>query len=232
MATDQTLLDLAEQSGEGFLRLYRWSPYCLSFGRHEPALRRYDRAEIEKQGIDVVRRPTGGRSVWHARELTYAVAAPIEWFGTLPETYRSLHRILARALRDLGVDATLAAPAPARGVGSGACFAAAAGGEVLIGGRKLLGSAQLRQGTAFLQHGSLLLEDNQDVVAALTLGPTPPGGEITLRQAAGRQVFFDEAASSVAEAFQQSGGEWQLGTPTLDQSHLARFRDAAWTWRR
>lgn len=232
MATDQALLDLAEQSGEGFLRLYRWAPFCLSFGRHEPALRRYNRAEIEKRGIDVVRRPTGGRAVWHARELTYAVAAPIEWFGTLPETYRSIHAILARALRQLGVDATLAAPAPAPGFASGPCFASAAGGEVLAGGRKLLGSAQLRQGTAFLQHGSLLLEDNQDLVSALTLGPTAPSDEITLHEAAGRQVTFDEAASSVVEAFQQSGGAWQQGAPTLDQSHCTQFRDADWTWRR
>src|SRR4029434_4665896 len=66
-AIAQTLLDLASQAGFAVLRLYRWEPFCLSFGRHEPALRRYGRASIEARGIDTVRRPTGGRAVWHAQ---------------------------------------------------------------------------------------------------------------------------------------------------------------------
>src|SRR5512143_1343027 len=117
MALDQTLLDLAEQTGEGFLRLYGWSPSCLSFGRHEPALRRYDRTLIETLGLDVVRRPTGGRAVWHARELTYAVAAPVSWFGTLSQSYCEIHQILARAIVSLGAPATLAPAEPTAGVG-------------------------------------------------------------------------------------------------------------------
>ena len=86
MAVDQALLDLAAGEGRAFLRIYRWEPSCLSFGRNEPALRRYDRAAIERQGLDTVRRPTGGRAVWHADEVTYAVAAPIDTFGSLAET--------------------------------------------------------------------------------------------------------------------------------------------------
>ncbi len=77
MATDAALLDEADRSGRAFLRLYRWSPPCLSFGRHEPAATRYDRVAIARLGIDVVRRPTGGRAVWHEHEVTYAVAAPV-----------------------------------------------------------------------------------------------------------------------------------------------------------
>ena len=81
MALDQWLLEQADQSGAAFLRLYRWDPPCLSLGRNEPAARRYDRAAIERLGLDVVRRPTGGRAVWHEGEVTYAVAAPIAAFG-------------------------------------------------------------------------------------------------------------------------------------------------------
>jgi lipoate-protein ligase A len=76
MAVDQALLERAGRLGERRLRLYRWHPHCLSFGRHEQALRRYDRDRIVASGLDVVRRPTGGRAVWHAGELTYAVAMP------------------------------------------------------------------------------------------------------------------------------------------------------------
>src|SRR4051812_42552044 len=83
MAIDQTLLEHAEQSDESWLRLYQWSPHCLSFGRHEPAALRYNRTRIEALGIDAVRRPSGGRAVWHAQELTYAVAARSEHFGSL-----------------------------------------------------------------------------------------------------------------------------------------------------
>ena len=102
MALDQALLARAGR-GERWLRLYRWAPHCLSFGRHEPALRRYDRARIEARGLDAVRRPTGGRAVWHAEELTYALAAPAEPFGGLRQAYEEIHRMLLAALRRLGV---------------------------------------------------------------------------------------------------------------------------------
>ncbi len=113
MAVDQALLDLAAGEGRAFLRIYRWEPFCLSFGRNEPALKRYDRAAIERLGLDTVRRPTGGRAVWHADEVTYAVAAPIHTFGTLAETYQRIHETLAEALQSLGFPAELASP-PAR----------------------------------------------------------------------------------------------------------------------
>ena len=138
MAWDQTLLDLAEAEGRFVVRLYRWEPFCLSFGRNEPALRRYDRSRIEAMGLDVVRRPTGGRAVWHARELTYAVAAPGTALGTLAEAYRAIHEVLAGAVASLGAAATLAtAPVRAAPVDAGACFASPAGGELLVIGSKV-----------------------------------------------------------------------------------------------
>ena len=96
MALDAAMLDRAEATGRTLARLYRWAPPCLSFGRHEPAGRRYDRARIEDLRLDCVRRPTGGRAVWHARELTYAVAAPTS-FGSLPQAYRRIHGALLGA---------------------------------------------------------------------------------------------------------------------------------------
>jgi len=95
---------------------------CLSFGRNEPALARYDRARIAARGLAVVRRPTGGRAVWHEHEVTYAVAAPIAQFGTLAESYCDIHARLARALGTLGLDARLAPAGPSAPLGAGACF--------------------------------------------------------------------------------------------------------------
>ncbi len=111
MALDQWLLTEAERTGEGFVRLYCWEPFCLSFGRHEPAARRYDRALLEARGISTVRRPTGGRAVWHARELTYAVAAPVTAFGDDADrpvsgaAYSAIHTALLHAVRRLGATA-------------------------------------------------------------------------------------------------------------------------------
>jgi len=184
MAIDEALLERANRSGESFLRLYRWDPPCLSLGRNEPAL--------ERPGIATVRRPTGGRAVWHEHEVTYAVAAPIITFGRLRDAYRAIHEQLAAALRSLGADVTLAADRPTRPLRDrpNACFAETVGGEVLAGGRKLIGSAQVRRGAAFLQHGSILLDGSAETVNATTL-----------RQVLGRPVTFDEVTTAIVAAW-------------------------------
>jgi lipoate-protein ligase A len=234
MSIDHSLLCRA-QEGVGFLRLYRWSPPCLSFGRNEPAKYRYDLTEIERLGLDTVRRPTGGRAVWHDAEVTYAVAAPTATFGALRETYNIIHATIAVALRGLGVPAEQAARPDAQGPGlaGGACFASPAGGEVVAGGRKLVGSAQVREGTAFLQHGSVLLEDGQDVVAQVTRGATIQPVATSISALLGRPVAFDEVAAAIRlEAQRAWPGKWTENEQLLADTNAARFADSEWTWRR
>jgi lipoate-protein ligase A len=233
MAIDVALLREA-QAGRAALRLYRWSPPCLSFGRNEPALSRYDPGRIAERGLATVRRPTGGRAVWHENEVTYAVAAPCDHFGSLPEAYRAIHRMLSRALARLGVPATLAArrgraPAP----GAGACFASPVGGEIVAGGRKLVGSAQVRQGTAFLQHGSILLTDGQKVVTDVSIRQTIGTGATSLSAVLGRSVTFEEVADAIiAEARASWTGRWTERRPEPSAAEIACFADEGWTWRR
>jgi len=229
MALDQALLEEADASGAAFLRLYRWNPPCLSFGRNEPALARYDRDLIAARGLAVVRRPTGGRAVWHEHEVTYAVAAPIAAFGSLPESYCDIHARLARALGTLGLDARLAPTGPSAPLGAGACFAASAGGEVLVGGRKVVGSAQVRRGTAFLQHGSILLDGSQDLVRAVSRQPTAVS-ETTLAKELGRPVTFDEVADAIVAAWDESFEAAIRCRPMPPAAAL--FGDPAWIWRR
>jgi lipoate-protein ligase A len=239
MALDQALLDLADGEGRGFLRLYRWLPHCLSFGRNEPALRRYDREALERQGLDAVRRPTGGRAVWHADELTYAVAAPCSAFGTPAGSYRAIHEMLAGAVRTLGAPARIA-PAPARiaALDAGACFASPAGGEVMVGDRKVVGSAQLRQGSALLQHGSLLLGGSQAVVTAVTRGQPRPDQSAALDVVLSRPVSFAEAAEVIVRHTRAWSAVWDMTEDTPPDAaaaadrHGARFRSPEWTWRR
>jgi lipoate-protein ligase A len=238
MARDQALLDLAQRKGLAVLRLYRWAPFCLSFGRNEPALRRYDRAKIVELGLDCVRRPTGGRAVWHARELTYAVTSPIALFGSLTLAYRMIHQMLASALESLGVAPSLAPPpASSPDLDAGACFASPAGGEVMVRDRKVVGSAQLQQGVAFLQHGSVLLEDDQLMIEQVTLGRPPQSRDIPLARLVGRSLEFAQVAASIASAALAWSSEWtgwegEAEIRSLAEGHEERFHDEGWTWRR
>src|SRR5438552_9806411 len=227
MAIDAALLDRANGEGLSFLRLYRFDPPCLSLGRNEPAAR-YDHTEIARRGLDVVRRPTGGGAVWHEHEVTYAVAAPVAAFGSLRNAYHTIHQRIAAALRSLGADVTLAPHQPPR---SGrvdqpaSCFATPVGGEVLVAGRKLVGSAQVRKRSAFLQHGSILLDGSQEVVTAITRKPQAASAETTLARALGRPVTFEEVADAIVAAWGDEGTPPNLHQPpptsTTSLSHLA-----------
>jgi lipoate-protein ligase A len=241
MAIDMALLDRAEQNGERWLRLYRWEPHCLSFGRHEPATRRYDRTRIEALRLDLVRRPTGGRAVWHSRELTYAVVSPAERFGSLQAAYFEIHEMLRESLRKLGIAAELAPRTRAAGLDSGACFALAAGGEVLVEGRKVIGSAQLRRGYSFLQHGSILLEDDQDVVHDLTWSERRSdyaGARKPLVRSKKDGVAMDVTLlrqAVIRSACRRWGGNWSRPYRPDDILHRAsgyfpQFQSPAWTW--
>jgi lipoate-protein ligase A len=238
MALDMALLEQSARHREGYLRLYRWAPHCLSFGRHEPGKRRYDRDAIDALGLDVVRRPTGGRAVWHARELTYTVTAPSAAFGPLQAAYRSIHETLCRALADFGAAASLASPPDRQhGLDAGACFAQPVGGELMVDERKVVGSAQMRRGDTFLQHGSILLDDDQEMVARVTRGDPPPGTETPLNRLLDTPVTATEMADAVAEAARRWSGEWLQDDRGNERAELAagyaeRFRSDDWTWRR
>ena len=146
------------------LRLYGWSPPCLSLGRHQGE----DAADVDfcrREGIDVVRRPTGGRAVLHHLELTYSVVAPLGQ-GPLPrplqDAYRTVCLALVGAVRSFGIDAeltggdvNLSLPGPRTTV---PCFEAPAGGEVVVAGRKLIGSSMRARQGHILQHGAILLD--------------------------------------------------------------------------
>jgi len=192
MATDEALLDRVLRSGGAFLRLYRWDPPTLSIGRNQ-------RIGPVERALPVVRRPTGGKAVWHEHEVTYAVAAPIALYGSLREAYCQIHARIAAALRSLGVAASLAPYRPTVRPSDGptSCFAQPVGGEILVQGRKLVGSAQMRRQDAFLQHGSILLAGSQRAVGART-------SETTLAAVLGRAVTFAETANAIVANWGES----------------------------
>src|SRR2546421_11723943 len=170
MAVDEVLLDgVAAGTTPPTLRFYAWTPPCLSLGYFQP----FDVVDLDgcrALGVEVVRRPTGGRAILHDRELTYSLALPASMLGhdggVLPSSPR-LSLALQDGLRQLGVPATLAPQsASSSGVHGPACFDRPSAHEILLHGRKLVGSAQMRRGRGVLQHGSILIEPHMDKLLA------------------------------------------------------------------
>lgn len=161
MAIDLALLDLAARTGVATLRTYAWDGETVSFGRNERVETGWDVSAMQAAGLSVVRRPTGGRALLHGADLTYAVALPLSRHVGWLEAYDAVNRRLLEAIRAMGVAATIVSDAPPLRPEGAACFAAPAAGEIVVNGRKLVGSAVWRTPTAYLQHGSILLRDTQ-----------------------------------------------------------------------
>ncbi len=252
MAVDEAIMDAARE-GRITLRFYAWSPPCLSLGRHQPARGRYDLEAARERGIDVVRRPTGGRAIYHHRELTYAVAAPAGLWGGLRSAYRRINRALLRGLSRLGAEVAEAGrDARVPGPSSRACFRDPLPGEIVAGGRKLVGSAQWRDRGALLQHGSILLHDEQEMAERLRLdgasrkpaaGRPPAETEPAGGPSAGLSDLLDEVPppDRLAQAL-RPGFRDVLGLPVRDgrlsaaeveraEALEARYRGDDWTWR-
>jgi lipoate-protein ligase A len=145
--------------------------------------------------------------------------------------------MLLAALRRLGVVAELAPSASAVAVDAGSCFATPAGGEITVRGRKLVGSAQLREGAGLLQHGSLLLAGRQSTVHDVTRGGAPTDLAMPLADAVGDVPDPAAVAEAVAgAAAERWGGTWVRTCPdpalrAEASAHEVRFRSPDWTWR-
>ena len=110
------------------------------------------------------------------------------------------------------------------------CFALPVGGEVLVGGRKIVGSAQVRRGGAFLQHGSILLDGSQDLVAAVSRQPPAASADTTLAAVLRRPVSFVAVAQAIVAVWGDDITSTALHRPRPPSTAL--FLDPAWTWRR
>ena len=240
MARDVALQTRAAETGETVFSIYSWSRPTLSFGRNQPAIGSYNLEKIRAEGIDIVRRPTGGRAILHHREVTYSVTAPIEG-DTLQKAYARINRILQHGLRSLGVMVEAAAGSHRAEVPSiRPCFEIPAKGELVAEGAKLVGSAQWREDGALLQHGSILVDDDQSSLVDLSIAPirtgpwSPPA---SLHSLLGRTPDTAEVACAMREAVRslEDDGVMELNEDEVRAATLERvpqFLDEAWTWRR
>jgi len=198
------------------LRVYGWSPPAISLGFNQN-IQDFDSSKLTQAGIDIVRRPTGGRAILHAHELTYSVVIRIGEIG--PRTiYHFINEGLLRGLEFMGIEAQLSEKSADfrklyQDKTSIPCFSSSAKSEIQFDGRKLVGSAQRRYGTMILQHGSLLLgpqhrkitdflaphvEDSREILEG-DLNARTTDAETIL----GKTVSFEEAADCVKQGFEK-----------------------------
>jgi lipoate-protein ligase A len=213
------------------LRFFTWAPPTVSLGYGQPLGADVDLVACRALGVGVVRRPTGGSAIYHdgpERELTYSVVGSADDLGLasdLLETYRWIGAALQRGLQALGAAADLVPVRASEGPIPAFCFARTGRYEIEVAGRKLVGSAQRRQGPYFLQHGSVLLD--VDGARLRTLFPTtidPLSSMTTLGQALGRCPPWDEVAEALAAAFEAEHG-LALKPDGFTADELARVED-------
>jgi len=154
------------------LRFYDWNPTAVSIGYHQK-LKYYDKNKFQDLGIDIVRRPTGGRAVLHNNEITYSVIIPesSEYFKlSIHELYYEISKAINAGLNDAGIETEIERNRPngmKRIRSQLKCFDSTARFEIKNNGSKLVGSAQRRLNTGILQHGSILLQDQQNILTYL-----------------------------------------------------------------
>lgn len=223
MAVDEAILESHLQKVvPPTLRVYRFNPPAMSVGLNQTMPP--DVVErVRARGFDLVRRPTGGRAVLHLGELTYSFVASSD-DGTLgssvSEAYRQICRGLQCALSSLGVNLELgSAHTPYRHVHD--CFHATTGSDLHVNGIKMIGSAQLRRRGAVLQHGSILLEQEHDLMSEL-LGSSNSSDNLraNLFEACGKELATAQLQEALKLGFEQAFGVSFL------QAELSSFEQA------
>ncbi|MCS6834466.1 MAG: lipoate--protein ligase family protein [Anaerolineae bacterium] len=217
MARDEAILDAVSVGQQPpTLRLYAWQPWCLSLG-YSQNYADVDGEALSARGWQVVRRPTGGRAILHAHELTYSLALPIDHplaLGDVVESYRLISRGLMKALECLGLQPYSDKNPNMPSNLSAVCFQVPSHYEITVQGRKLIGSAQLRRKEGILQHGTLPLSgDLGDICQALRYDDEAERQAaallvrqhaLTLQEALGRVLEWDEVAEAFAEGFSRA----------------------------
>ncbi len=249
MAIDQAIAELYATHTLPTLRFYRWAPACLSLGLGQRLERDVDQAACAALGIDIVRRPTGGRAILHDQEVTYSLVTaadgPFIRAQSIAQSYRTISEALCVGLRQLGVVPELAPRLSPRSVTSAACFDVPSDYEITVQGRKLVGSAQARRHGMLLQHGTILLHADVDTwTAVLRLPPalnSPALARrlIALDEALGYAPSFETVVAALTRGFAET---WQIRLipGTLSAAEEARaaelvrakYANPAWTARR
>ncbi|MDT2045495.1 lipoate--protein ligase family protein [Bacillus sp. 1780r2a1] len=221
MALDEALLEW-HSTGQipPTIRFYGWNPPTLSIGYFQKAEKEINFEQVDELGLGFVRRPTGGRGVLHDEELTYSVIVS-ENYPNMPKTVTEAYRVISEGLlegfRSLGLEAYFAIPRTEeeknslKNPRSSVCFDAPSWYELVVEGRKIAGSAQTRQKGVILQHGSILLEIDEDKLFSVFNYPNDRVKErmqrafrskaVAINAIAGRKIQMEEAKEAFYKGF-------------------------------
>jgi lipoate-protein ligase A len=238
MAIDEGLMKTSTASLP-VLRVYSWCPPAVSTGYFQKMREEIDVEFCKDNGIDVVRRPTGGRAVLHDAELTYSIVIEQDMLGvsmSVVESYHMFAEGLVAGLQKLGVQCEMTNPRQrgsrrSRSL-SAACFDSPSWYEIGVSDKKLVGSAQVRYGGVILQHGSILIEfDAVKAISVLKFRSANHeqivlrhlrSGVTSLSQELGRNVVFDEVQDALLDGFSSVFGiEFVESDLSTEESVLA-----------
>jgi len=229
MAVDESILEhIGRNESIPTLRLYAWTPACLSLGHAQP-FADVDMPRLKQHGWEVVRRLTGGRAILHTDELTYSVIAPSnepQVDGSVLESYNRLAQALLLAVKSLEIPVEIKeGKASENATPNPICFEVPSTYEITVNGKKLIGSAQARKKEGVLQHGSLPLTGDltricqalkfENESARIIAGQRLLERATTIESALGKGVSLEKAEQAFIHAF-----EAQLGL-SFEQGELS-----------
>ncbi len=216
MAVDEELL-ARTQAGERVpvLRLYTWNPPAVSLGRFQKIEEAVNVDVCKKHGFDIVRRITGGRAVLHRHELTYSIVSRIDnplFPPNVHGTYKVIAAGLVAGLKNLGIPAEMVsrtgryARLVNRNAEAPSCFSSPSWYEIVVNGKKIIGSAQRRLAGAFLQHGSILINYDPSLEAEVIPGGGTSCGVTSITQEHGSRISLPEIKTAILTGFSRALG--------------------------
>lgn len=218
MAIDEAILEhYIQYGGPPTIRVYRWHPPALSLGASQ-SIGEINLEQCRFLGIDIVRRPTGGKAVLHDVELTYSlVASSKEGFpNSIWGVYNRIAQGLINAYRMLGVEVQIKRKGKTGRINQ-VCFLTATSADLLYDGRKVIGSAQKKKGDVFLQHGSLVISHDPELLFSLFNYPSDEvrkkgmtlfmNTTASLNSILGRGIHYEEIKQALWQGFQEA---WEI----------------------
>jgi len=214
MAIDEAISESVRAGGPPTIRFYRWTPSAVSIGYFQALDREVDRMVCAAEGVDVVRRRTGGGAVYHDKELTYSIIGKEELFPKgITESYHEICGRVVAGLSKLGLSGEFH---PIN--------------DVLVGNKKISGNAQTRRGGVLLQHGTILYDLDVDKMFSLLKVDDIKIKDKIIKNVKERVVSVHQISCASEEALYEAMVEgfteekvWNWGT--LTQKELARAQE-------
>lgn len=195
------------------LRIYSWLPACISLGYSQKEEEEIKFETANRLGWEVVTRPTGGGIVFHnSAEVTYSLVAaiddPLFPKGLVP-SYKKISQAVVSGLKLLGINAQITNHNPKiqnSKAHNQLCFSYPAEYEIVVEGKKIVGSAQKRGKQTLLQQGSIFVRPNHEALFSALKKPFVELNAVNVEEILGRQVEFEELSGAVIKGFREEFG--------------------------